>query len=1007
MSLRSVLLLSALAAACRSEGTTKYVIDADHDGIPEEEDCDDNSSSAGRPTNWFNDADGDGHGDAGTGDASCDQPDGTVATSDDCNDADATVYVGAQELCDDLDNDCNGEVDDSLTDATYYTDADGDGYGDDATAVTGCDAPPEGAVDIGGDCNDADPAYNPGADESDCADPADYNCDGSSGYDDADADGFPACEECDDANAAVNPAATESCNEVDDDCDSVIDEDPIADAPTWYQDVDGDGYGDAATGVATCDPGAGWVMDATDCDDARADINPAASEVCDGIDNDCDALVDDNDDSLDSSGASSWYTDADGDGYGDDGSVTTACAAPIGTSALGGDCNDADTAFHPGADESDCTDPTDYNCDGSTGSVDADGDGYAACEECDDASADNHPGADEYCDGTDNNCDGTVDEDAAVDTTAWYADADGDGFGDAGAVSLACSVPSGSLADSTDCDDTRSDVNPAQIEVCDGVDNDCDGTVDVGATDPTNWYIDGDGDGYGDSGTVVSSCDAPFGTTANGDDCNDIDASINPAADEMCDSIDNNCDGAIDDSTSVDAALWYVDGDSDGFGDDRAMIAACDAPAGAVAAGGDCDDGDGAVNPDATEVCDLVDNNCDGAIDEGFASTWYADADGDGFGDALAAVSACGAPAGYVADATDCNDADGAVNPDAAEACDGLDNDCDGVIDNGFTGTWYADADADGYGDASSSVSSCTAPAGYIADGTDCDDGDAAIHPGATEVCDGLDNDCDGYGDSGSATTWYADVDGDGYGNAASTVSACAAPAGYIGDATDCNDAVAAINPGATELCDSVDNNCDGAIDEGLDSTWYADDDGDGYGDASVTATDCAAPSGYVADDTDCDDTDPSANPGEIEVCDAVDNDCNGAIDDGGVCSCDVAEYDGGVYQFCTAGLTWAGAKAACLADGYAFVSIGSSAENTWVIGEAYSTGGGHWWIGATDSATEGTWLWSDGSAASYTNWASGEPNNNGNADCADFGPHGYTWEDHSCSAAFSYICEG
>ncbi len=1007
MFLRSLLLLSLFAIACRKEGTTKVEIDADRDGFSEDEDCDDNRYDVGGPTTWYADADGDGHGDAASGDAACDAPSGTVVSSDDCNDTDATVYVGATETCDGLDNDCNGTIDDSLDDVRYYPDTDADGYGEDATAVTDCVSPGEGWITEGGDCNDTDAAYNPGADESDCTDPADYNCDGSAGFSDVDADGYPACAECDDDNAAIHPAAMEACNGVDDDCDTVIDEDPIAGAPTWYQDLDGDGYGDAASAVATCDPGIGWVMDGTDCDDSRPDIRPAGAEACDGIDNDCDALIDDDDDSLDVSGASVWYTDGDGDGYGDDASVTTACEAPIGTSAVSGDCNDADAAFHPGADESDCADSTDYNCDGSTGSADADADGFAACEECDDASVANYPGADEYCDGVDNNCDSVVDEDTAVDADTWYADADGDTFGNGGATTAACAAPDGYLADATDCDDARSDVNPAQIEVCDGVDNDCDGSIDLGATDPTDWYTDGDGDGYGDSGTAVSSCDAPFGTTANGDDCDDIDPTVNPSATELCDTLDNNCDGLIDDGTADDAFVWYVDGDADGYGDARSTVRACDALPGTVAFAGDCDDADGAVSPDGSEVCDGLDNNCDGDVDEGFAAVWYADGDTDGFGDATSAVSACSAPAGYIADASDCDDLSIGVNPAAAEVCDGIDNNCDGAIDDGFVGTWYADADGDGFGDAASAVDSCSAPAGYIADGSDCNDADDTIHPTAAEVCDGVDNDCDGYGDTGSASTWYADADSDGYGNASVTVSTCAAPTGYIGDATDCEDGDGSVNPSATEVCDGVDNDCDGSADEGLGSTWYADADADGYGDATVAVSDCTAPAGYVVDATDCDDGDVGTNPGATETCDALDNNCDGAIDDGGVCPCDVAEYDGGVYQFCSSGLTWAGAKAACLVDGYAFVAIDDSAENTWIIDEAYSTAGGHWWIGATDSATEATWLWSDGSATSYTNWEAGEPNNNGNADCADFGPHGYTWEDKNCSSSFAYICEG
>lgn len=179
-----------------------------------------------------------------------------------------------------------------------------------------------------------------------------------------------------------------------------------------------------------------------------------------------------------------------------------------------------------------------------------------------------------------------------------------------------------------------------------------------------------------------------------------------------------------------------------------------------------------------------------------------ADADGDG----------------YTAD-VDCNDEDIAVNPGATEVCDGIDNNCDGNIDEAGGSTWYADADADTYGDAAMTTVACDMPMGYVADNTDCNDGDASINPGAIEVCDGIDNNCDGNTDEGlTFMTYYADGDGDSYGDAASTTSTCdGAPAGYVSDNTDCNDADGAINPGAVEVCDGIDNNCDGNIDEGID----------------------------------------------------------------------------------------------------------------------------------------------------------------------------------------------
>ena len=275
---------------------------------------------------------------------------------------------------------------------------------------------------------------------------------------------------------------------------------------------------------------------------------------------------------------------------------------------------------------------------------------------------------------------------------------------------------------------------------------------------------------------------------------------------------------------------WYQDSDGDGYGNSAATTQACTAPAGYVANSTDCNDADAAVHPGATEVCNGVDDNCDGSIDEGVTTTFYQDADGDGYGNLAMTTQACTAPAGYVANSTDCNDADAAVHPGATEVCNGVDDNCDGSIDEGVTTTFYQDADGDGYGNLAMTTQACTAPAGYVANSTDCNDADAAVHPGATEVCNGVDDNCNGTIDEGVTTTFYQDADGDGYGNLAMTTQACTAPAGYVANSTDCNDADAAVHPGATEVCNGVDDNCDGTIDEGVKTTFYQDSDGDGYG---------------------------------------------------------------------------------------------------------------------------------------------------------------------------------
>ena len=191
----------------------------------------------------------------------------------------------------------------------------------------------------------------------------------------------------------------------------------------------------------------------------------------------------------------------------------------------------------------------------------------------------------------------------------------------------------------------------------------------------------------------------------------------------------------------------------------------------------------------------------------------------------------------------DCDDSNAQVYPGAFEIEDGLDNNCDGTIDEGVTTTYYADTDGDGFGDAADTVEACAAPTGYVADSADCDDTNATVYPGAPEICDGLDNNCDG-----NIPADEIDDDGDGY-------SECEG---------DCDDGNAAINPDATEVCDGIDNNCDGTIDEGVTTAFYADADGDGFGDASDTVEDCTAPTGYVTDNTDCDDTTPCV--GRIRV---------------------------------------------------------------------------------------------------------------------------------------------
>jgi hypothetical protein len=216
---------------------------------------------------------------------------------------------------------------------------------------------------------------------------------------------------------------------------------------------------------------------------------------------------------------------------------------------------------------------------------------------------------------------------------------------------------------------------------------------------------------------------------------------------------------------------------------------------------------------------------------------FYADADNDGFGDLTNDSLSCSTPVGYVANSTDCNDSDAAVNPATV---------------------WYMDMDGDLLGDLMTTFIGCTPPTGYVLTSGDCDDTNASITV---------------------PTTYYSDVDQDGFGDDATAADFCVTPPSMVAIGGDCNDNNNAIYPGAPEICDGFDNNCNGTNDEGLVfNTYYLDSDNDQFG-AGLGLVSCQTIPlpGYVLVNGDCDDANANVYPGATEILDNdIDENCDG-----------------------------------------------------------------------------------------------------------------------------------
>ncbi|MDH5493373.1 MAG: putative metal-binding motif-containing protein, partial [Myxococcales bacterium] len=341
------------------------------------------------------------------------------------------------------------------------------------------------------------------------------------------------------------------------------------------------------------------------------------------------------------------------------------------------------------------------------------------------------------------------------------------------------------------------------------------GATDAGATDA----------GAADATRCATSADCDDGIFCNGDErCDPSSPGADllgcaPAAGEAC-MFAQICD------EGMAACLTQCEAEPDADGDGHR----------AESCGGmDCDDADAERYPGNTEVCDAEghDEDCD-------PSTYGPDADADGF----VGAACCNTSAdGSLLCGADCDDSSGDIRPTAPESCNGVDDNCDGLIDEGVLSTFYPDCDGDGFGALGAApVMACVAPtspssacagamrAAWAGGATDCADGAESVHPGAAEICNGFDDDCDDAIDEGAGTPFHPDCDSDGYGAQGSIPTvACAAPAepppacpaGAWSDLpTDCDDAYGAVHPMAAELCNALDEDCDGAIDGPAAAIW-------------------------------------------------------------------------------------------------------------------------------------------------------------------------------------------
>ena len=477
----------------------------------------------------------------------------------------------------------------------------------------------------------------------------------------------------------------------------------------------------------------------------------------------------------------------------------------------------------------------------------------------------------EECDGADNDCNGEVDDgfpDPDKDGLASCLDPDDDNDG---VLDPKDNCPDVANPDQSDpdkdelgnaCDkDDDGDGDPDEIdcaplvpmayhgakEICDGIDNNCNGQVDEG-------FADFEMDGLANCMDPDDDNDGELDDT----DCDPLNADVFSGAMEVCDGLDNDCDGQVDEG--------FPDSDGDG----KANCDDLDADNDGDPDKTDCAKLNNKIYHGAIEQCDGLDNNCNGQVDEG-----YADFDQDGLANCVDTDDDNdGDP-----DETDCAPLDAKMKSGGQEECDGIDNNCNGKVDEGYT-----NFDGDGESDCIDNDDDNDGDPDVV----DCNPFDPQIFHGADEFCDDQDNNCNLLVDEPGSTgcsTFYKDKDDDGWGMDNKSLCLCGPTEDYSASQPgDCDDSVWSVNPAGSEVCNNADDDCDGSVDNNgalgcLDH--FMDKDSDGYG-SGVPMCLCWPNGTYTTKNGgDCDENNPAKHPGIPEICNNLDDDCDGQVDEG------------------------------------------------------------------------------------------------------------------------------